>query len=537
MRRVFVATKDFTGYLEDGQQLSLSALAEPRLGPGSEDELVSAAAGGGLPIGEARLCVTAQELVVVSDIPRSYPLLWTDRGEEILVADSPELLRRAGVELHLDNAAATEFYSCGFVWGQRTLLQGVYQVEGGFTLRIDLETGRSVRALPTFQVGAGQRYATAEEADAAFEAALDKSMHAMVERLGEGRLVIPLSGGLDSRLLLAWLKNHHVDNVLCFTYGIPGSKETEVSRQLAQRAGFAWKLVELHREAVRTAWAGFEAAHFIEYAWGATSLPHVQDWYAINALVKAGVIGGKNDVVLPGHTVIGNLHHEDQLLAGGVDLDRLAAMIYAHHCELDSQLPGQVAQSVRSELAWILQRLKESGRYSGQEDRLLWADAIEMVNIANRQAKYINNSMRAYEAAGLGWDLPMLDAPMWDFAGHISQELAFERSWYRSFVERYYAAATGQTVPEHREQPVSAATTAKIARVMSALRVKGALTRAYATAHVMRHPLGLDMYVGDISRSALAAQLLGGRHLLGIYARQMLAGRWNPLADLGMKNG
>lgn len=536
MRRVFVATRHFTGYLAPGQQVTLNALGSARLESANPAALAQAATGGGLRIGQAGVSVGQSELVLATDIPRSYPLLWADTGTEIVVADRPSQLGGRGMRLRLDPVAQQQFYASGFAWGERTLLQGVRQLQGGFTVRVDLTTGEQDRTLPSFQVPAAQRITDPQEADAAFSAALDESMAAMVERLGRFRLIIPLSGGLDSRLLVAWLKNHGVTNVLCFTYGLPGSKETEVSRRLAALGGFDWKLVEMRRGAVQAAWAGPDAAEFIQYAWGATSLPHVQDWYAINALEKNGVIGGSEDVVLPGHTVIGNLHDEDLLLAGGMDMDQLCRIIYHHHCALDRGLAPSVQDSVRQEVAWIVDQLEATGRYRGGEDRLLWADAVEMVNITERQPKYINNSMRAYEQAGLAWDLPMLDAPMWEFAGRISQELAYNRDWYRRYVERYFAAATGQEVPEHRQQAVSASASAKIGRVLAALRVKRALNNLYVAQHVMRHPLGLDMHAGDISRPAFAAQLASGRHPLGVFARQLLTGRWNPLVGLGIEN-
>lgn len=535
MRRVFVATRDYTGQLAAGQQLRLNAFGPARLESAAPKALTQAATGGGLRIGQAVVSVGQSELVLATDIPRSYPLLWADTGDEIALVDHPSRLRECGVGPKLDSLAQEQFYSSGFVWGQRTLLQGVQQLQGGYTVRIDLADGATKRTLPSFQLPADERFSSAEQADSAFAAALDESMGAMVERLGSSRLVIPLSGGLDSRLLVAWLKNHGITNVLCFTYGVPGSKETEVSRRLAALGGFDWKVVELRRQAVRSAWAGRDAADFIEYAWGATALPHIQDWYAINALVKNGVIGGKQDVVLPGHTVIGNLHNEDRLLAGGVDLDELCSLLYAHHCALDRRLPESVRQSVRQEAAWIVEELANSGRYRGEQDRLLWADAVEMVNITERQPKYINNSMRAYEQAGLGWDMPMLDSPMWEFAGRISQELAYNRNWYRRYVERYFAAATGQEVPEHREQPISASTTAKIGQVLAALRVKKFLNNLYTAQFVMRHPLGFDMLIGDMPRPVFAAQMASGRHPLGIFARQLLSGRWNPQVDLGLQ--
>ena len=43
----------------------------------------------------------------------------------------------------------------------------------------------------------------------------------MLRDVGDRWLLVPLSGGLDSRLLAAWLKRHGARNAAAFTYGVP----------------------------------------------------------------------------------------------------------------------------------------------------------------------------------------------------------------------------------------------------------------------------------------------------------------------------
>ena len=70
---------------------------------------------------------------------------------------------------------------------------------------------------------------------------------------------------------------------------------------------------------------------------------------------------------------------------------------------------------------------------------------IEWFNLRERQAKYINASMKAYEAFGYGWALPMLDVEVWRAWLRGSQELTATRRWYGDFTAEVFAEATGTT--------------------------------------------------------------------------------------------
>jgi asparagine synthase (glutamine-hydrolysing) len=60
--------------------------------------------------------------------------------------------------------------------------------------------------------------------------------------------VVPLSGGLDSRIIVAMLKRLGVEDVICFTYGKKGNREAEISRQVAEALGYRWYFVEYTKE-------------------------------------------------------------------------------------------------------------------------------------------------------------------------------------------------------------------------------------------------------------------------------------------------
>ena len=55
--------------------------------------------------------------------------------------------------------------------------------------------------------------------------------------------VIPLSGGADSRMVVSMLKNQGYEKVICYTYGKPGNRESEMSKAVAEEYGYEWHII------------------------------------------------------------------------------------------------------------------------------------------------------------------------------------------------------------------------------------------------------------------------------------------------------
>ena len=303
--------------------------------------------------------INDDEVVLAQDRLRSWPLFWAlenrvDGGRRLIVSDDATAMRGALSAPRLDPRARREFLDAGFVSGTDTLLVGVHQTEQGAIVRIDRATGR-VRAVD---------YALArfcEESDmvtdpeefsdlllAALDAGMGRVLEDLSDRPGSPRLVLPLSGGLDSRLLVAWLTLHGaLDKAVAFTYGRPGTREVEVSRKVAEAVGLEWHAIDYVPAELREAWQTQDAADFLEYSYTLGALPHVQDWYALRNLLEQGVVR-PGDVVLPGHTIVGNMHDEHLLEEPHVTRGRVAKAILIHHQELQGDQRRAYADPYRA---------------------------------------------------------------------------------------------------------------------------------------------------------------------------------------------
>ena len=494
-------------------------------------------------------------MVLAQDRLRSWPLFWaledlgspehagdcgTDpgrarSGRRLIVSDDSTLMRGAVASPRLDPRARREFLDAGFVTGTDTLLAGVHQTEQGAVVRIDRATGKARavnHSLARFSEEADM-VADPEEFAALLSEALDAGLGRVLEDLdrrpGSPRLVLPLSGGLDSRLLAAWLTLHGaLDRTVAFTYGRPGSREVEVSRSVAEAVGLEWHAVEYVPADLREAWQTQDAADFLEYSYALGALPHVQDWYALRSLLARGVLR-RGDVVLPGHTIVGNMHDEWMLEEPTITRGRVAKAIITHHQDLQGEQKRAWADPYRAAKVKEFLALRP---FTGSPRDV--QSILESYNVRERQTKYINNSMRAYEHLGLDWALPMLDVEFWSAWHRGAVELTARRDFYAVFIGRLWAQATapaagsptGDDLPYFAPTTVSEERRSQLKTALSRLHLLELAERAASTWATLHSAMAFEAFITDTPRPVAAVQLMGGRKLLGFWTRAFMADSW-----------
>ena len=474
---------------------------------------------------------------LTTDRTRSHHLLFTRAGDTWIISDDPQELRRHAPTWARDEQAAEVFLHAGFTPGTRTLAHEVYATPAGSVVELRSDGTWSSRSWETYRYDTDPITSPEEFADA-FRTALDTAVERVLQETDGRQLLVPLSGGLDSRLLAVWLKRHGARNVVTFTYGVPGSTEVAISRGVAEALGMDWFTVDLDPAEVARTWAGPDGVGFQKRTWGLTSLPHVQDWYALLQMRRQALID-TDAVFLPGHTIVGNMHDE-HLLEGSPSRNEVLTAVARHHSLLQGDRD-----------AWrhlpLLRRAVVKGAQEvsfptnpGEDlpggGRCV-QELLEWVNLQERQAKYINESFKAYEAFGYGWALPMLDTEMWRAWLRGSEELTATRDWYAQFTAEAYAEATG-TASQLFEAPAARIPAGPRRLLMAALTVTGtrtALSRAVSMRTMLHHPMAFEAFNAPMPRTEQIMRMARGATSTGLWTRLFLEGTWGaePVAPMG----
>ncbi|MBC9936604.1 MULTISPECIES: asparagine synthase-related protein [unclassified Leucobacter] len=472
-------------------------------------------------------------ITLIQDPIRSRPLfiarLTAGRSalsrRTITVSDSIAAARGAVGGGTLDPEAQLEFSQLGYVAGARTLFTEITQVQAGEWVSVD-QNGEQTQEFYRRLHYTGRNLSTDADLDARFTDGLDIAFSRMLNWVGDRQIVIPLSGGLDSRLLAIALHDLGHHNVVNFTYGVGETSEVAISRKVSAALGQRWEFIQYSVEELREAWRSDEAKAFVGDSYAGASLPHVQDWYAVRELRRRGLVAD-DAVFLAGHTVVGNMHDEHIVdLPQEVSRSQLFDLMVHHHARISANPVLSRSERFRDEFERFLDRLD----YDNSARARL--EALENWNILERQTKYINNSMRGYEHFGYAWALPMLDAAVFEAWEDFATAPAKDRDWYQRYVSRRYQRATGETIGTF------APTQMKPARrelIKSSLRRVGLLTlaeRAARSRAVAHHPMGFQAFSGEASERDIRREIMRGGTPMGIWAHQFLADTWTPGSDL-----
>ena len=176
-----------------------------------------------------------KELLVSGDRGGQRPIYLVQQGNKLAFAPEVKaLLTLPWVSRAVDYAGVLGFLRHGFCLGQRTFFHAVKVLPPG--------------AFAVFRQGRlqVQRYwkmdfppnpsHNEKEASQRFIETWRDIMHTQTE--GEHRHGLPLSGGVDSRLILAAMAADKRE-VLTFTIGNPGCKDAEIAKRVAETAGYA----------------------------------------------------------------------------------------------------------------------------------------------------------------------------------------------------------------------------------------------------------------------------------------------------------
>ncbi|MCF8380669.1 MAG: asparagine synthase C-terminal domain-containing protein [Bacteroidales bacterium] len=349
--------------------------------------------------------------ILACDYSRNFPLFIINDGLNKIITDH---IGRISFKKEHDKLAQEEFLLSGLVIGNRTVYKNVKGLQAG-------EIATIVNGDMHFH-----RYFLPESD--AFRLKLQTNIKTICEEMDNLLLstfkrmilscpkvnnwVVPLSGGHDSRLIINYLHRLGCKNVICFTYGHSTAKDVEISKIAASAVGYKWYFIE----STSKDWDKIHAEklfdRYINYSFNGCSLAHPLDFLAIYKLKEMGIIND-NDIIVPGHTaftetqnrIIKNLTTETQSL-----------------------------QYVFNKYYRLFKNKKKYPRFestlrdvfkSGAQSIISFPD---FFNWQERQSKYINNSVRAYEFFGMQWRLPFWEKNIIEFWQNINFEDRIERA-------------------------------------------------------------------------------------------------------------
>jgi asparagine synthase (glutamine-hydrolysing) len=356
---------------------------------------------------------TRDSLLCVVDRIRSIPLFYAKTDTRFIISDDANFIKDQ-IKPLFNKKNGAEFLVTGYVTGRETLFDGIYQIQAGEYMsgsRTDCHIATSFYHHYWHE----DFFSDSEEE---LLKRLDEVFIHVFQRLitstkGKGlQIVVPLSGGLDSRIIVAILKRLGVDDVICFSYGQKGNYEAEISKKVAEALGYQWHFVEYIHDKWYQCYNSDEALVFERYAGNLSSLPNFQDFLAVQELLKEGKIP-KKSVFVPGHSA--------DMLAGSWIPQTIEEIIPDYNQFIIHTLQKH----------YLLWPWNESG---GEELETIFRKRIQQSvgDIDIHDAESLANAIE-YEFFGYAWRIPFWNTELIDFFLKVPLKYRLNRYLYINY--------------------------------------------------------------------------------------------------------
>lgn len=392
--------------------------------------------------GHFALVVESGEAVLAATDPiASIPLFFAQTGtgecRYAVDARARRLAKRCALERRDDDAVLSVAMS-GYSLGDTTLYRGLTNLyPGEYALFHDGTCERS-------RYFVYRPWQVRERSDKQLQGELAGLLRSVFEKLKAdlaGRaILVPISAGIDSRLVAAGLKAVGHREVRCFSYGQRGNHEADTGRRVSEHLGLPWAFIETTQASQREFFASALARDFAAYADTLGGIPFYQDYDELRRLKESGFVPG-DAVIINGQSgdyLTGNHVPASLWSAPATDMDetarwqRILDPAVAKHLSLWQHLktPGNLARVARLLRAEIE---KAGGRLG---DANLDFALYEQSEYDNRQSRYVVQGQRIYDHQGFDWRLPLWDRALIDFFATVPLSAKRRQKLYRDTVMR-----------------------------------------------------------------------------------------------------
>jgi len=271
----------------------------------------------------------------------------------------------------------------------------------------------------------------------------------------KGRTIaIPLSAGLDSRLVVSALCHLNYPHIKCFSYGRGGNFEAKTAERVAQHLGVPWRFVNISHAAQREALTCAEHQDYLRFADSASSVPFKQDFLAVKMLKEDGwlaedaimVNGNSGDFITGGH-VAKDFWSTPKCLTPEKRQSRIIKSLLKKHFSLWGAL-----KTKENENRMATRMLRELEDFNVQTDLPEYDYGIyEYSEFNNRQCKYVVAGQRIYEFFGHDWRLPLWDVAYLDFWEHAPLDAKREQGLYRDMLIQEKWGGVWKDIPANKK--------------------------------------------------------------------------------------
>ena len=364
----------------------------------------------------------------VVDYSRGYPIYWTVKNNKIFLSAQANLLKKKNTNY----SQLVAFRMSGYTIGSGTLWKDINGLSAG--KYIFFKNSKLLNVKKYFSYLPRESFKlTYTELQNKLKNEINKLLLKTIKIANGREIVVPLSAGLDSRLIASGLKHFNYKNVKCFSYGIKNNYESVASKYIAKKLGFKWKFVKISYSSAKKFYKSKNYIKYITNSADGCATSTIQGLYAIDYLIKNKFISKKNIIINgnSGDFISGGHIHKNippiRLSKSSLEknIDKIMIYHFEKHYSLWENLKNNKNKSI------VVKELYAQINETLRKREIPLYGVVEFLEFENRQTKYVVNCQRIYDFYNLDWGLPLWNQSFIKFWEKVPMNFKLNQTLYK----------------------------------------------------------------------------------------------------------
>ena len=372
---------------------------------------------------------TKKILYCATSFCRDYPIFFRVNNKKLIISNNIRRLKKNNDTFN--NKSLFEFATCGYSLGLRTLLNGIYSLGPANIL---ICNNKKIKIYKYFTYHKTLKIDSRKKIkDYLYELnkIIDDSLDFIIENSNDRTIYIPLSGGMDSRLIVSKFHEKRFKNIKCFSYGLKNNSDALIAKKVANHLNVNWEYIWFNKNRFKQLFFSSFKENYDKYSDHFSCIPNYGEIFFLKELKDRGYFN-KNSIIINGQS--GDFNSGLHIPATLYDLDKegknknssILEAIKKKHFGL---WPEKDLISTKYDINTAIKDTLDLELLSSP-----LSDIYESWEYKERQCKYVVNSQRAYDFLNFDWFLPLWDAEFVKFWTTIPLDLRYKQKLYRRYL-------------------------------------------------------------------------------------------------------
>ena len=362
-----------------------------------------------------------------TDLARSFPIFFQEYRNNLVISNNSNLLNIKNNKISVKALKISRL--CGYVLGHDTLYRNIKIMKPG-EFFFSYRNKNILKQYFIYHRSYSKKNNNIKDLKDKLNSIIDQIFNEISIKYRNKDIWVPISGGLDSRLILAKLHEKKIKNLKSFSYGMKNNSDAMIGKKVAQKLNIPWVFINIPASTYRYFNKSNLMREFIKFSDNHQVIPNVQDFLVIKKMKEDNILN-KKSIIINGQSGDFNTgNHIPKKLIENKDYKTFLDSIKRKHFFLIKKDENQINDDlIESELEYF--------RDSYLQKKLNLVDLYEEWEFEERQVKYVVNGQRVYDFFKLDWALPLWDSLFVKFWTTVPEELRFGQRLYKLYLSEW----------------------------------------------------------------------------------------------------